>query len=57
MRFLLTLISLLLTIHALAQIEMTDSLAERLALQRSLFPQEKVHIMTDRELYKPGDTI
>ncbi len=57
MRFLLTFLFLLFFTHAIAQVELTDSLAERLALQRSLFPQEKVHIMTDRELYKPGDTI
>ncbi|MBR5716857.1 MAG: hypothetical protein IKX59_09750 [Bacteroidales bacterium] len=34
-----------------------DQLNERLAFQRSIFPQEKVHVMTDRELYQPGDTI
>ena len=57
MRSLLTLIILLLSFPLLAQEENTDSLAERLILQRSLFPQEKIHIMTDRELYHPGDTI
>ena len=57
MRFILTLLSLLLSLPAMAQVEKNDSLAERLQLQRSLFPQEKVHIMTDRELYHPGDTI
>lgn len=57
MRFLLTLFSLLLSFPAVAQVEKNDSLAERLLLQRSLFPQEKVHIMTDRELYHPGDTV
>lgn len=57
MRLLLTILSLLFLTHAMAQVELNDSLAERLALQRSLFPQEKIHIMTDRELYRPGDTI
>ena len=57
MRFILTLLSLLLSLLAMAQVEKIDSLAERLQLQHSLFPQEKVHIMTDRELYHPGDTI
>ena len=57
MRSFLTFLFLLFLTHAMAQVELTDSLAERLALQRSLFPQEKIHIMTDRELYKPGDTI
>ena len=57
MRFLLPLLLLLLSLPAMAQLEKNDSLAERLLLQRSLFPQEKVHIMTDRELYHPGDTV
>lgn len=58
MRPLLTLITFLLfSFPILAQEESIDSLAERLKLQRSLFPQEKLHIMTDRELYRPGDTI
>lgn len=38
-----------------------DSLAynlqAKLTIQRSMFPQEKIHIMTDRELYQPGDTV
>lgn len=57
MRLLLTLLSILLSFPLFAQSESMDSLAERLKLQRSLFPQEKIHIMTDRELYRPGDTI
>jgi hypothetical protein len=57
MRALLTLLFLLFLAPVLAQVEISDSLVERLRLQRSLFPQEKVHIMTDRELYHPGDTV
>ena len=34
-----------------------DPLAHKLIVQRSIFPQEKVHVMTDRELYQPGDTV
>jgi len=34
-----------------------DDLQTRLILQRSMFPQEKIHVMTDRELYQPGDTV
>ncbi len=34
-----------------------DDLRTRLTIQRSMFPQEKIHIMTDRELYQPGDTV
>lgn len=33
------------------------SLEQKLSVQRSLFPQEKIHVMTDRELYQPGDTL
>jgi len=34
-----------------------DPVAHKLIIQRSIFPQEKVHVMTDRELYQPGDTV
>ena len=34
-----------------------DPVAYKLIVQRSIFPQEKVHVMTDRELYQPGDTV
>lgn len=30
---------------------------EFLSLQRRIFPQEKLHVMTDGELYLPGDTV
>lgn len=29
----------------------------KLAMQRKIFPQEKVHVMTDAELYMPGDSV
>lgn len=35
----------------------TDSVALRLARQLALFPQEKVHLTTDKEMYMGGDTI
>jgi len=53
---LLLLVTLLLPVAMMGQ-EPDVSLTDRLALQRSLFPQEKVHVMTDRELYAPGDTV
>ena len=53
---LLLLVTLLLPIAMMGQ-EPDVSLNDRLALQRSLFPQEKVHVMTDSELYAPGDTV
>ena len=31
--------------------------AYRLMMQRGIFPQEKCHLMTDAELYHPGDTL
>lgn len=34
-----------------------DSLARRLAWQQWIFPQEKVHVVTDRDAYTSGDTI
>lgn len=55
MRLLLTvLLSMCTTLFAFAEEgEISDSLKE----QRRLFPQEKVYVMTDRELYSTGDTI
>ena len=35
----------------------TNKLNERIIWQNEMFPQEKVHIMTDRELYLSGDTV
>ena len=35
----------------------TEALAERIDLQRYQFPQEKIHVMTDRGSYLAGDTI
>ena len=41
----------------LAQAQLADSIAARMALQRYTFPQEKVHVMTDKPRYMAGDTI
>lgn len=35
----------------------TTTAEYKLALQRKIFPQEKLHVMTDAELYMPGDTV
>ncbi len=53
------LISLLLSLAVGQGFADTDQedLERRLIIQRSMFPQEKVHVMTDRELYQPGDTV
>lgn len=37
--------------------QLADSIASRMALQRYTFPQEKVHVMTDKPRYMAGDTI
>lgn len=37
--------------------QMADSIAARMALQRYTFPQEKIHVMTDKPRYMAGDTI
>lgn len=34
-----------------------DTLAARLDMQRYLYPQEKIHVTTDKEQYMAGDTI
>ena len=41
----------------LLQAQVADSIAARMALQRYTFPQEKVHVMTDKPRYMAGDTI
>ena len=37
--------------------QLADSIAARMALQRYTFPQEKIHVMTDKPRYMAGDTI
>lgn len=37
--------------------ESNDSIAQKLMMQREAFPQEKVHVMTDRDMYVAGDTL
>ena len=53
---------LILTIIALAivsslQAQDVQAITERLDLQRYVFPQEKIHVMTDRGVYLAGDTL
>ena len=54
-----TFISTLLVMLAavLSQAQVGDSIASRMALQRYVFPQEKIHVMTDKPRYMAGDTI
>ena len=40
-----------------ARAQDVQAIAERLDLQRYEFPQEKIHVMTDRGSYMSGDTI
>lgn len=54
---LLLLCCLPLTVAAQNEAAFDTILFQRLSLQRKLFPQEKFHVMTDAELYHPGDTI
>ncbi|MBR6283086.1 MAG: hypothetical protein IKR25_02170 [Muribaculaceae bacterium] len=42
---------------AIAQAHDAQAVAERLDLQRYNFPQEKMHVLTDRSRYLAGDTI
>ena len=37
--------------------EPADTLATRMAMQRYVYPQEKIHVTTDKEHYMAGDTI
>ena len=53
-------IILLLTVFAVAAslpAQDFEALAERIDLQRYEFPQEKIHVMTDRGNYMAGDTV
>jgi len=49
--------SLLLLLCSLFTLHAADKLRERLIWQNQLMPQEKMHIMTDRNIYLGGDTI
>ncbi len=51
------MLSLMLMLATMAQAQLADSIAARLALQRYTFPQEKIHVMTDKPRYMAGDTI
>lgn len=51
------LIIMALAMVASARAQDVQAIAERLDLQRYEFPQEKIHVMTDRGAYLSGDTI
>ena len=44
-------------IAMMAGAQVADSIAARMTMQRYVFPQEKVHVMTDKSRYMAGDTI
>ena len=48
--------SLLAALQVSASV-LEDSIASRLALQQYLYPQEKIHVTTDKNAYMTGDTI
>lgn len=51
------MIIMLMAIVASVRAQDIQAIAERLDLQRYEFPQEKIHVMTDRGAYLSGDTI
>lgn len=56
MSLLLGLLLTLLVLPCFAQ-DTISSQRDWLMKQQALFPQEKIHVMTDRELYHPGDIL
>ena len=50
------LLSVVMTVFAQAQL-FPDTVAGRLWQQTCLFPNEKIHLHTDRSLYMGGDTL
>ena len=50
------LLSVVMTVFAQAQF-FPDTVARRLWQQTCLFPNEKIHLHTDRSLYMGGDTL
>ena len=53
----LHLIIMAMAIVVNARAQNVQAIAERLDLQRYEFPQEKIHVMTDRGAYLAGDTL
>lgn len=53
------LIFLIMALAFISRLPAQDvqAIAERLDLQRYVFPQEKIHVMTDRGAYLAGDTL
>ena len=54
-KLLLLLIALAASVEAWAQV--ADTVSARLDYQRWIFPQEKIHVTTDKPYYTAGDTI
>lgn len=53
----LAILSALFLTSAVMTAQDVEAIAERLDLQRYEFPQEKIHVMTDRGTYLAGDTV
>ena len=51
------IVCLFAIVELFAQAQLADSIVARMALQRYMFPQEKIHVMTDKPRYMAGDTI
>ena len=57
MRHIITSLVFILTAATSLLAQDIDAIAARIDLQRQEFPQEKIHLMTDRSDYLAGDTI
>lgn len=57
MRRLLVLLSVLAVAIVAVLGQTVETVADRIDRQRFEFPQEKIHVMTDRGSYMAGDTI
>jgi len=57
MKSLILSLTLILTAAASLFAQDVDAIAARIDLQRTEFPQEKIHVMTDQGSYLAGDTI
>ena len=55
--FPLFLCHLLLSSCFTAEAERTETALDRIDIQRTIYPQEKLHVVTDRDLYIGGDTV
>ena len=57
MKSLFILIFSIFTLQLVAQNSQHNNPQDWLMRQREVFPQEKLYVMTDRDLYQPGDTV